>query len=651
MRVGKLSWVVLQASLWLLGLPLTLLAQPVEGSQLFFVQDSSAILKQIETGRMLRASQPDTAASLLLDALKQSRLAGYSKGIRSALLSLAQLHYHNNQFEAAIKAAQALLENSDSIKTRDSYCYAYAGLALAYLQLDRYDDAFEAYRRALLFLPDTNSLAMEIYNNMGELLHRIGEGEKALTYYKRAIAWQQQYKLDSRNAFSALVDAYSSMGSIYSYTGDLTASESCFAKAIELTQEHGLHSDLYTVKRLQAFMYNNHKMPRAALSAIKEARNLLEQHPMPSRISVPSQLDMAEGDAYVLLGQYPPAAHFLEKALAGTDSSDASERSIISYKLSTVFDSLGDYEQAYRFVTYAYQLSEQVKNKEIQSRLNEANIRYQTVEKNSELARKDMLLSNYQRDIAQKNLLITSVSLGLIIVLLLFWNARRHYQRRKRLLQQEQEIGQLKAVMTGEEKERVRLARELHDGVGSMLATIKLNVGSIQHINRDAAVSARLEAVTTMLQETSSEVRTAAHNLVPDALSKYGISEAILQYIQRLDAQHDIRITLHMPAPLPDLSKTVELVLYRMVQELIQNVLKHASATQIIVQLLAYENTVSLSVEDNGKGMTTEADTASGFGLDNLRYRVQALHGEMSIDSLSGEGTIVHISFRPDQLE
>src|SRR5690606_3151715 len=113
----------------------------------------------------------------------------------------------------------------------------------------------------------------------------------------------------------------------------------------------------------------------------------------------------------------------------------------------------------------------------------------------------------------------------------------------------------------------VRLARELHDGVGSMLATIKLNVGSIQHINRDPTVSDRLYAVADMLQETSSEVRTAAHNLVPDALSKYGISEAILQHIQRLSAHHDIQITLHMPVPLPDLSKTVELVLYRMVQE------------------------------------------------------------------------------------
>lgn len=610
--------------------------------------DSMDIMAQIEKAQKLRDRQPDSALLVLNHALEQSRKAGFKKGIRNALLNLMQLHYLNNRYETSIKIGQLLRQSADSNTNKDAFFYSYYGSALAYHQMDRFDSAFRSYAQALLFLPDTSATNIGIYGNMGELLHRMGEGEKALTYFKRAIDRQEQHRLQTKNAISSVTSAYMNMGSIYSVMDSFEAADNYFDKSMKLAKGHGLKEELYSIKRLQAFMYNNRKQPRKALQAVKEAKAILQELDQAPRVSMAAQLDMAAGEAYLQLGRYELAAEALTTALHATDSIQVNERSIISYKLSRAYDSLGDYEKAYRFATQGYDLSEQIKSKEVQSRLNESEVRYQSAEKDKELALHRMQLSESKRNIARKNLIMVSVSAAALVLLLLFWNTYRAYQRRQRINRQEKEIEGLRSMMAGEEKERARLARELHDGIGGMLAAIKMNVGSLEQQHSGSPVSGQMAHIANMLQETSAEVRTTAHNLVPDALSKYDLKEAIIQYIQKINDSHGIQATLHLPQQLGELGKAAELMLYRMVQELVQNVSKHAAASLVDIQLMAFDDTLSLTVEDNGRGM--EADYSSGFGLDNLRYRVQALHGDIDIDSLPGKGTTVRISFKREQL-
>lgn len=205
-------------------------------------------------------------------------------------------------------------------------------------------------------------------------------------------------------------------------------------------------------------------------------------------------------------------------------------------------------------------------------------------------------------------------------------------------------MNQLKAIMKGEEQERSRLARELHDGIGGMIAVIKMNVGSAMKENPEASEKVDLPMLDKLLENTSDEVRKTAANLMPDVLAKYGLEEAATLYCHQINNRSALFIDVQFHGDLSFLDKATELILYRIIQELIQNTIKHARATKAALQVIRHEDTLHLSLEDNGSGFDPSVHS-SGFGLGNLRFRVQSLHGKLEIRSSPDQPTTVHIEF------
>ena len=626
-----------------------LYAQQMEHLVLSSSKDTGLIMQQMVQAQQIKNKNPDEAMRAFSHLLRQSQAINFEKGIRNALVNIMQLYYEKGNYERSVQIAQTLIRASDSVKNKDAFFMAYYGSALAFHRLEQSDKALNAYMRALFFLADTSRLSITIYSNIGELFHRMNEKEKAMEYFRQAIHKSERYKWTND---LAMVSLYINMGTIADMLGRASLADSSFSSAIRVAQFHRNLENLYAIKRLQADIYNRRGYPNKALLAVKEARALLAKSKLKDRLSVSYQLDMYAGEAYIQLRNYDVAESYLLKAFHVADTNAIGDRAIIAHKLSRLYDSIGNYKKASEFLRTTYALSDKINDKEIKIRFNEAETRYRSAEKDKDLALKSMALSRQAKDAAVKNLVLVFISSGCLILFILCMGIYLYYRRKQKINRAQKEVEQIKAIMRGEESERVRLARELHDGIGGMLTAIKLSVGSIKKEHPEVTWMHKVDALLQMLQDTSSEVRTTAHNLMPDTLIRYGLQDAIGQYLSKINESHNIRIDFHVPFQhFSAIEMSVELVIYRTVQELIQNALKHAEATHIEIQLLEYDNILSLTVEDNGKGFVAESYPATGFGLENLKYRVNALHGEIEIDSRPGNGTTTRVSFNLAKLK
>lgn len=242
-------------------------------------------------------------------------------------------------------------------------------------------------------------------------------------------------------------------------------------------------------------------------------------------------------------------------------------------------------------------------------------------------------------------LALVLVVLAVIVFAFLFQRnllkKQRAYRQIEVLLQQ-QELKSAYAILQGQEQERKRIAEDLHDRLGSRLAAVKLHLHAYK--NKSNATDEFFSTAENLLDGAVEEVREISHNMVSGVLSKFGLVAALQDLRQTLERSNAIKVDLHTWHLAERLNLNVEINLYRIVQELISNVLKHANASEITIQLNRYESQLLLTIEDNGTGFDiAEANAKRGMGLKNLHSRVYALEGKINIDSGQGNGTTVTI--------
>ena len=215
------------------------------------------------------------------------------------------------------------------------------------------------------------------------------------------------------------------------------------------------------------------------------------------------------------------------------------------------------------------------------------------------------------------------------------------YRYRKKIRSRELEIDRLKVSIAGEERERERISRELHDGLGGMLTGIKLNLRALQKDAHPERLPEKLDDIMGMLQAMGEELHLTAHNLMPETLQKYPLPEALELYCRQLQTDGlDLQLQFHGDPQIPD--KTRELAIYRIIQELIQNIVKHARASLAVIQIGKNGSLLCVSAEDNGVGFDKDKQQI-GLGLENIRMRVQALGGYYAVSSSPGRGTTSYI--------
>lgn len=230
----------------------------------------------------------------------------------------------------------------------------------------------------------------------------------------------------------------------------------------------------------------------------------------------------------------------------------------------------------------------------------------------------------------------------LSLVLWLYFRRRRmtersrHRQRIDALLKT-QERQSMEAIITGQEQERRRIAQELHDHLGSLLATVKVNLSTIPVQEGKE----QFQTASKLVEQACKDVRSLSHSLHIGITEQFGLQPALEALAASVNDYKALQVRFHFSLPPETLSAAQEILLYRIVQELLSNTLKHAKASRFEVSITGFDTMVNLMAEDNGRGFGQQR--TAGMGLQGIEERVRQMQGDFSIDSRPGHGTIINI--------
>lgn len=340
-------------------------------------------------------------------------------------------------------------------------------------------------------------------------------------------------------------------------------------------------------------------------------------------------------DIYSLNKQYYEALTYAVPALKIAEKFEMMDMRQRTLNIMAIANAgLGNYEKAYLQSRLAYLLKDTVLNESNRQHLAFLEVEYET-EKN--IIRIDAL----EKERLLYGIIFAVSLLGIIILLgALYFRQRAKKQLAQQQiiqLQKEQQLIATQALLEGETTERTRLARDLHDGLGSMLSVVKFSLPQMKSgVTIEQEDVSRFQKALGLLDQSIQELRRVAHHMMPETLVRFGLKTALTDFAEAIP-----HLNFHYFGNEERIAQKLEIMIYRSIHELVNNALKHAEATQINVQLVQETDRISFTVQDNGKGFDPE-NIQDGMGLKNIRQRVETFRGKMNIYS-TAQGTEIHI--------
>ena len=329
--------------------------------------------------------------------------------------------------------------------------------------------------------------------------------------------------------------------------------------------------------------------------------------------------------------------------------------------LTEVEENAGNIDKAFQYQKQFITISDSVKKEKVQRHMNETEVKYQAEKKQKEilLLQKDRLAQSLsiKKKSTLNYFLIGSLAALMIVGFLVYRNLRHRQQlakqqdelqqQRIRELEKDKQLVAVDSMLQGQEEERSRLAKDLHDGLGGLLSGVKFSLSNMKDnliITPDNMTV--FERSLDMLDTSIKELRRVAHNMMPELLTKFGLDEALKEYCNSINATNLLSVKYQSIGMNTRIEKSAEIIIYRIIQELLNNIMKHAAAKEATVQLVKEEGRLSIIVEDDGKGFDTALiKNSKGAGLTSIKSRVDYLKGQLDIHSEAGKGTLVNIEF------
>lgn len=317
---------------------------------------------------------------------------------------------------------------------------------------------------------------------------------------------------------------------------------------------------------------------------------------------------------------------------------------VVNYNISEAYEKLGESRSALKYYKEYKVMEDSMKNQSAQAQLNELNVKYETLEKESQLAQQGLTLKTQEATIATQNSRMTIIGGAALVVILIgiiYYNRSRAQQRAtfQATLLSEKERG-LVAIVEATESERKRISKDLHDGIGQQLSALKLGLQSVKS-NVSGQVQEEIEELTDQFSKSADEVRQISHQMMPRSLMEKGLVEAMDGLLENSFRYADIDYTFEHHGMDGRFDEKVEVSLYRILQELVNNVIKHSEATSLSVQLIKSKARLMLLVEDNGKGL--DSDNAEGHGLLNIKNRLDMINGEVNFEPSPESGVLATV--------
>lgn len=570
--------------------------------------DDDSLLGEIfdQKGRIYFArGELDDALTSFRDAKRSMENAGdeaQSARINNRVgVVLLRQKKHQEALEVFLESASFFDDTGDEVNLAMSH----NNMAGVFADMGDYQNAVRYNELALPVFRENNiqQYAIITLTNLAGQYLRLNEFGKSLDYNRQAEVIGEELQDPY-----ALGIVYNNFGQIYFEQGEIETSVEYYERSLAAKEAIGINSNLVPTYNNMGQAYTMLNQPDEAILYLREGLKLAQGDEI---WHVTSNLSKA----FSVAGQADSAAHYLDLTLAHRDNIFTIERQGMIDQLRTEYES----------------------------------------------ERQEMEIAQLEASQQQNRLLLTGLSglfaATLVIGFLVLKNTRKKRiiaQQNEKLEKQhveqllkEQELIGIHAMLEGQEKEREKIAEELHDTIGSSLATLKLYIESLDEVRKKEDYHQLHQKASHLLEETYDEVRKIAHSKSAGVLIRKGLVPAVESMAARISEARQIDIQVIGTGLEDRLENRVEISIFRSIQELLSNAVKHSGATEVVVQITQHDDMLNIIVEDNGIGFDPES-SQWGLGYTTIQNRVDDLEGDLTIDSSRGNGTTIILNIPVD---
>ncbi len=627
-------------------------------------RDTSFILQLLNKSESLRDSLPEQSLQIVNDALQKSISSGFKKGEAIAYARLGRWYFGNdinkstdyankaiNIFESGITAPEEkadmhllLAEAYDEQGKTDSSAYYYyqLGTEMESGGITKPEFKMQVYTKLVIFWINLNA-----GNNNDEKIK-----QTILGYVEKAKSAAQFTK----NRDDGISGIYFIQGIYYHGINSFDSARFYYQKFLDTKKNMSVPRRISTLTNL-ADTYLQENKPEKAMPYIKEVYAMDKDSSTKKFLSFfMGYTGLMEGRALIQMKNFRGAVEVLERSLKLVNASGGHLRDEVvnAYNdIGTAYEEIGDHANAVKNKDLYIKYYDSLSKKEKSDMIGRLEIRNRIAEKDKELVQRELTIAQVNEKVRNRNSLIAAIIVALLFLgLILFMWRRRNLHKQKlqqrniENLQQKIKIERLNATIAGEEKERTRIARELHDGVAGLITAAKMNFELAKNKTSSEPQSDFNQGMK-MLEDAGIELRQAARNLMPEVLLQEGLVKALQLFCERITEKSNVQINFQSMGDKKITDNNLELSIYRIIQELVHNIVKHSRANNALVQLSFQDDGgMTITVEDDGVGMNKTSIThGAGMGMKNIRDRVTETGGKLDIQSEEGKGTSVYIEY------
>lgn len=607
--------------------------------------DTAAVNRMNGLARNLLLENPEKANIIISASITGAEKINYPFGRSVAYGLRANLLFYQMKLDSCqllIDKAYALVYKNESKAFRSQTALLINRYAAIYQQRQKYDSAVLRYLESAAIFTELNEESKTIYSyyNLSGIYRFLQDYPKAIFYAResRRVATQSNDSVFIIRSMIALADAFVSLKE---YDSVLLIAQ----RGLQLATANQM---TFAIAKFHALLGNFFStVPAKYHTAIFHYTAALQ-----SFKTINTGYDIAivlqeMGSTYLAGRDYNNAVKYL------TEARDLAKRLQLDQVLQLCLrdlvkaeERLGRINESFLHLKEYVAVNDSLQERNNRKIVNELEIKYQT-------QRKEAQLLAQEKTIWQKNTLNYILIASAVTLLLISLLSYRTYRQKQKIQQQriseletQQQLTAAEAVLKGEAQERTRLARDLHDGLGGMLSGIKFAMNTMKsNLVMTPGNQQSFERSVDMLDSSIQEMRRVAHNMMPEALVKFGLNTALKDFCNDITQSGALKVNYQsIGMEHSGIDQTTAITIYRIVQELVSNSIRHASATSAIVQLTMANGQLAVTVEDDGRGFDTSLlQQSKGIGWSNIQNRIDFLKAKLDVKAAEGHGTSVLI--------
>ncbi len=586
-----------------------------------------------------RMGRLDTARVIMMKCIRINETNGDSNDLADSYVSFANIVRRQSDFDSAILYYRRSLSIYASLQNVKGMIKAYNALGIIYKHQAAYDSAAYYYLETLRLSEAINydiAISASLIN-LGKVYMLVGDYEKARKYNLRSI---EHNKTDSNIDFLAL--AYTNLGIIAYDLKNYDSALIWYQQALAMQEKIGNQIGMNNLYNNIGNVYKEKRWYNSAISYYDKALLAFKNIGYPEGIT---NTLMNKATALADAGRTDESQQLYDSCLViARSTGDIDLQKDLFLNKYDIYKKVGDYKNALESQAAYYQLKDSIDLAYTQAAIAELSMKYEDEKYQANIL--SLTNENLQKDLdlrkrtSQRNVyLVTGIGVILLSLLLLRFYRHKRTIALQRITQLEGERKLLAArfLVEGQEEERKRIAKDLHDGLGVLLATARMQFSGIRDANRENKLL--IEKAGRLLEQAATDVRRISHNMMPGLLVKFGFFEAAEALIEQVDDTGRIRASIYIEGAPHRFDEKTEIMLYRILQEMVNNTLKHAGAAGIRVEIQIMQQGIRMIYEDNGKGFDVDEKLNSqSIGLNSIQSRVNYLGGVLNIKSAPGRG-------------